>query len=264
MKIVVAGHSTLSGGSIGILTTGVPDAQGFLHHMLQPAVNGPRLGRHLYLGETAALKEVNTIIAKQSYCNVGQLKKSLRKDTDCLTTDYLGLEESPGTSVLDKGDLGAHNTYGVDSGLSRSQEWGGMGAVTLLATTARTFIATSAAAPDLPALQTPSSALDARLISSGAMGVAFAYTATTSFVAPTTTSVVPTPTATATPVMLATTTAAGGERLAPAPGKSKRAHHRPCGTSPIRETFHRLADRVRHLQDQHGHQAASLQQVARE
>ena len=41
--IVVTGHSTLSGVSMGTLTVRVTDAQGFLHGMLLPAMNVPGL-----------------------------------------------------------------------------------------------------------------------------------------------------------------------------------------------------------------------------
>ena len=53
-----------------------------------------------------------------------------------------------------------------------------------------------------------------------------------------------------------------GERLAPAPGTSERAHH--AGRAEYRRDgskFHRLADHVRHLQNQPGHQAANSQQA---
>ena len=46
--IAVAGHSTLSGVSMGTLTLRVTDTQGFLHEMLLPAINVPGLGRHLF------------------------------------------------------------------------------------------------------------------------------------------------------------------------------------------------------------------------
>ena len=55
--IVVAGHSTLRGVSMGTLIVRVTDAQGFLHDMLLPAMNVPGLGRHLFLGRTATLKD---------------------------------------------------------------------------------------------------------------------------------------------------------------------------------------------------------------
>ena len=77
--IVVAGHSTLRGVSMGTLTVRVTDAQGFRHDMLLAAMNVPGLGRHLFLGGTAALKEINTIIAKESDLDVGQFKIPLHK-----------------------------------------------------------------------------------------------------------------------------------------------------------------------------------------
>ena len=70
-------------------------AQGFLLDMLLPAMDVPGPGRHLFSGGTTASKGVNTIIAKESYLDVGQFKISLRKDTDYLTIDYLDFELAP-------------------------------------------------------------------------------------------------------------------------------------------------------------------------
>ena len=72
--IVIAGHSTLRGVSIGTLTVRVADAQGFLHDMLLPAMNVPGIGRHLLSGGTVALNGIHTFIAKKSYMDVGQFK----------------------------------------------------------------------------------------------------------------------------------------------------------------------------------------------
>ena len=93
--IVVAGHNTLRGVSMGTLTVRVTDAQGFLHDMLLPAMNMPGLGRHLFSGGMAALKGINAVMAKESYLDVGQFKIALRKDTECPTIDYLDLELAP-------------------------------------------------------------------------------------------------------------------------------------------------------------------------
>ena len=82
--IVVAGHSILRGISMGTLTVRVTDVQRFLHDMLLPAMNVLGLGRHLLSGGTAALKDINTAIAKESYLDVGQFKIPLWKDTECL------------------------------------------------------------------------------------------------------------------------------------------------------------------------------------
>ena len=65
--ILVAGHSTLTGVSIGTLTVRVSDAQGFLHGMLLSTMNVPGLGRHPFSKETAAYKGINTFLAKESY-----------------------------------------------------------------------------------------------------------------------------------------------------------------------------------------------------
>ena len=70
------------------LSVRVLDAQGVLLEMLFPAMNMPGLGRHLFPGGIAALKGVNTVIAKESYLHVGQFKIPLRKNTDCPTIDY--------------------------------------------------------------------------------------------------------------------------------------------------------------------------------
>ena len=93
--IVVTGHSTLRGVSTGTLIVCATNAQGFLHNMLLPAVNVPGLDRHLFSGGAVALKGINTMIAKESYLDVGQFKIPLRKDTECPTLDYLNLELAP-------------------------------------------------------------------------------------------------------------------------------------------------------------------------
>ena len=61
---------------MGTLTVRATDAQGFIHNMLLLTVNVPGFGCHMFSGGTAALKEVNTIIAKQSYLNVGQFNNT--------------------------------------------------------------------------------------------------------------------------------------------------------------------------------------------
>ena len=78
------------------LTVHATDDQGFLHDMLLPAMKVPELGRHLFSGGTAALKGVYTVIAKQSYLEVGQFYISLGKDTDCSISNYLNVELVPG------------------------------------------------------------------------------------------------------------------------------------------------------------------------
>ena len=85
--IVVASHSTLSGVSMGALIVRVTDTQVFLHNMLLPVINVLGLSRHLFSGKAAALKEVNMVIAKESYLDVGQFKIHLRKDTDFPSND---------------------------------------------------------------------------------------------------------------------------------------------------------------------------------
>ena len=53
--IVVADLNTLRGVSMGTFTVRVTEGQGFLDDMLLPAINLPRIGRHLFSGGTAAL-----------------------------------------------------------------------------------------------------------------------------------------------------------------------------------------------------------------
>ena len=130
--IVVVRQSTLRGISMGTLTVRAADAKGFLHDILLPAMNVPGLCRHLFLGGAVVLREVNIVIAKESYLDVGQFEIPLRKDTNCPTIDYPSLELAPrdhGT-VPDDGHLGAHNTDGVGSGLPtpRERDHGGGGA----------------------------------------------------------------------------------------------------------------------------------------
>ena len=76
--IVVTGHNTFSGVSMGTLTVCVTDAQGLIADMLLPAMNVPGLGRHQFSGGAAALKGVNTSFTKQSYLDDGYLNKPLR------------------------------------------------------------------------------------------------------------------------------------------------------------------------------------------
>ena len=94
-----------------------------------------------------------------------------------------------------------------------------MGAVAPLATAARPFIATSTAAPGLPALQTTDSAHAARLISGDTMWVASTFAAPT--IAPTIAPGLATAITTATPTIPTTAmAAAGSEHLPPAPETS--------------------------------------------
>ena len=93
--IVVAGHSMLSGVSMGIRTVRVAVTQSFLHDMLLPAMNVRGLGRHLFSGRTVALQGVNMVIAKEPYLDVGQFTIPLRKDTFYPTTRCLNLEFPP-------------------------------------------------------------------------------------------------------------------------------------------------------------------------
>ena len=97
-----------------------------------------------------------------------------------------------------------------------------MGAYVPLAAPARPFIATSTAAPGLPALQTTALAHGVRPISGGIREAASTSAGTTSFVAPTITPGLVNATTTATPAMSTTAmAAAGSEHLSPAPGTSE-------------------------------------------
>ena len=60
--IVVAGHSTLRGVSMGTSTGRITAAQGFLRDMMLLAINVPRLSRHLF-----SLKGENMVITKEPY-----------------------------------------------------------------------------------------------------------------------------------------------------------------------------------------------------
>ena len=93
--IVVAGHSILRGVSMDTLTVRATDAEVILHDILLPVMNVSGLGRHLFSGGTVALEGINTVIAKESYLDVGQFKIILRKDTEYLATDYLDLKLAP-------------------------------------------------------------------------------------------------------------------------------------------------------------------------
>ena len=230
--IVVAGHDTLRGVSMGTLTVRVTDAQEFLHDMLLPTMNVPGLGRHLFSGETAALKGIHTVIAKEPYLDVGQFKIFLHKDTECPTKDYLDLELAPRGNYQTEAAFQARviSGYTIPTGsalASRLLRSGAMGAVAPLATATRPLFATCRAAPSLPALQTTASAHGARLINGGTMGEASTSTGTTSFAVPTIRPGLVNATTTATPTILTPVmAAAGSEHLPPAPGASERAHRR--------------------------------------
>ena len=230
--IVVASRSTLRGVSMGTLTVRVTDAQGFLHDTLLPAMNVPGLGRHLFSGGTAGLKRIDTAIAKEQYLDVGQFKIPLRKDKECSTLDYLDLDRAP------RGNYQTETAFPtkVISGHTITTGWalasrhfrsGAMGAVAPLARAVRPFIATSTAAPGIPALHTIASAYGAHLINDGTMGAASTSTGTTSFAAPTITPGLATVTITATSALPTTAmAAAGSEHLPRVSGASERAYRR--------------------------------------
>ena len=150
-----------------------------------------------------------------------------------------------------------------------------MAAIVTLVTAARPCIATSTAVPGLSALRTAVSAHGARLISGGTMGVTSTSTATTSFAAPTVTIKLATATTTATPAMSTTVVVAERvEHLSPALGTSEREHLAPTPRASEQvhhadraehrrggSQFHRLADRVRHLQDQQRNQTVNSQRA---
>ena len=220
--IVVAGHSILRGVSMGTLAIRVTNVQRFLHDMLLPAMNVPGIGRHLLSGGTAALKEINTAIAKESYLDVGQFKIPLRKDTEGPTLDYLDLELAPRGNYKTEVEfltraISGHTMPTGSALASRLLRSGAMGVVTPLATMARPFIAISTAAPGLPPLRTTASAHGAASTSTGATNFA-ALMITPGLVNATTTATPAIPT----PVMAT----AGSEHLPPAPGASERAHRR--------------------------------------
>ena len=117
----------------------------------------PGLSRRLLSGGAAALKGINTVIAKESYMDFGQFKIPLRKDTKCPTLDYLDLELAPRGNYQTEAAFPTRVISGdtIPTGLalaSRLLRSGAIGAVAPLATAARALIATSTAAPDLPVL----------------------------------------------------------------------------------------------------------------
>ena len=90
----------------------------------------------------------------QSGCKIAKI--ILGKDTDCPPIDYLDLERAHppnGSSIPDKGHLGALTSNGIDSGLPPCQEQS-YGGGRSSHTAAQLLIATSTAAPGPPALQT--------------------------------------------------------------------------------------------------------------
>ena len=206
--IVVAGHSTLRGVSIGTFAVRVTNAQDFLHDMLLPAMNMPVLGGHLFSGGTAALKEINTIIAKESYLDVGQFKITLRKDMERhIRLPRLELAQRGNYQMKQAFSTRVISGHTIPTGsvlASQRLKSGTMETAAPLTTVARPFIATYTEAPGPPALQTTASAHCARLISGDTMG------ATTSFTVPTITSGLVTATTTATPAMPTTAMEAAG------------------------------------------------------
>ena len=88
------------------------------------------------------LKGVNTVIAKESYLDVGQFKIPLRKDTECPIIDYLDLEVAPRGSYQTEAAFPTmvilEQTIPTGSALaSRFLRSGAMGAVAPLAKAAR-------------------------------------------------------------------------------------------------------------------------------
>ena len=215
---------------MGTLIVRITDAQGFVHGMLLPAMNVPGLGHHLFSGGTAELKGINTVIAKESYLDVGQFKLPLRKDTECPTINYLDLELAPRgnyekETAFPTRVISGHTIPTGSALASRLLRSGAVGAVAPLATAARPLIATSTAASGLPALQT--TAYRVCPIRGGTIGATSTSTGTTSFAAPTITPGLATATTTATPAIPTPVMAsAGSEHLPPAPGASERVHRR--------------------------------------
>ena len=197
------------------LTARATDAQGFIHNMLLLTMNVPRLGCHMFSGGTVALKGVNTIIAKQSYLNVGQFNNTSSEKTVTAppsTTSNSSLPQPQNrSSVPDEGHLGALPTDEADFGLPPSQERGhGDGC------RSRNF--GKAVHRDIyGGVRYPGTTDDSfscrRATRQWCVRAALAFTATTSIVAPTTTPGLPTATATATPAMSATAMAMAGANI---------------------------------------------------
>ena len=173
--IVVVGHRTPSEVSMGTLTVRVTNVQCFIHDMLLPAMNVPGLRRRLFSGGTAALKGMNTAIAKQLYLGVEHFKIALFKDIGCPEIDYVNLElalrGSHQTKVTSSKRFISGQTLPTGSALTSCLlRSGAIEMITPLATVAQPFIATSTTARRLPALRITASVLGAHLISGSATG----------------------------------------------------------------------------------------------
>ena len=85
VTINVAGNHRLYGLGQGVLVVQVLDHVGSKHSAQLPVMIVPGLGRHLFPGRSAATKGVNTIIANNSYLNMGAFTVPPRKDGHCST-----------------------------------------------------------------------------------------------------------------------------------------------------------------------------------
>ena len=219
----IAGHSILSGVSMGTLTVRLTDAQGLIHDMVLPAMNVLGLGRHMILRETAALKWVNTITVKQSYFDVVHFKVPLRIKPYCPTIFYPNLDLTPRCNHQTEATFPTRVILGhsLPTGSALATRWlwplagSGEGQQVRLPPSqhqrSRSSSQLRRRRPGLPALQKTASALDVRLINVDALWAASNFTPPTSFAAATATPGLST--TTATPAMPATAMAEAGANI---------------------------------------------------
>ena len=67
------------------------DHIGSKHSVQLPVTVVPGLGRHLFSGGSAATREVPTLIATNSYLDMGDFTVPLRKDSHCSSLHHLDL-----------------------------------------------------------------------------------------------------------------------------------------------------------------------------
>ena len=91
VTINVAGNHRLYSVGHGVLVVQVLDHRDPTHSVQLPVTIVPGLRRHLLGGGSAATKEVNMTIAKNSYLDMGAFTVPLCKDSHCATLVHLNL-----------------------------------------------------------------------------------------------------------------------------------------------------------------------------
>ena len=87
----IAGNHRLYGVGQGVLFVQALDHIGSKHSVQLPVTVVPVLGRHLFSGESAAAREVTTIIATTSYLEMGAFALPLHRDSHCSLLHHLDL-----------------------------------------------------------------------------------------------------------------------------------------------------------------------------